>query len=82
MPDCLRQTPRLVGQVGWLPSSCSYKLRAAGKPLAEWHYLVSGDPSAVHRQGPGVAGRVVSETEAGPLEHHIVDWVEDEEPAA
>ena len=82
VPDCLRLTPRLVDQVAWLPSSCAYKLRAAGKPLAEWHYLLSGDPSAVHRRGPGVAGRVVSETDAGPLEHHIVDWPDEEEQPA
>ncbi|MGX7926768.1 YcgN family cysteine cluster protein [Tsuneonella sp. HG094] len=82
VPDCLRLTPRLVDQVTWLPDSCAYRLRAAGKPLKEWHHLISGDPEAVHRRGPGVAGRVVSETDAGPLEHHIVDWPEDEEEAA
>ena len=26
------------------------------------------------RAGVSVAGRVVSETDAGPLEHHIVEW--------
>jgi hypothetical protein len=26
------------------------------------------------RAGACVAGRVVSETDAGPLEHHIVEW--------
>lgn len=77
VPDCLRLTPRLVHQVAWLPESCAYRLRATGKPLAEWHYLECGDPHAVHRRGPGVAGRVVSETVAGPLEHHVVDWPDD-----
>jgi len=77
VPDCLRLTPRLVGQVTWLPDSCAYRLRAEGRPLREWHHLLSGDPTAVHRRGPGVAGRVVSEIDAGPLEHHIVDWPDD-----
>jgi hypothetical protein len=27
--------------------------------------------------GACVAGKVVSETEAGPLEHHLVVWEED-----
>ena len=81
VPDCLRLTPRLVGQVTWLPDSCAYRLRAAGQPLKEWHYLLSGDAEAVHSRGPGVAGRVVSETEAGPLEHHIVDWPDDDDEA-
>ena len=29
------------------------------------------------RAGVSVAGRVVSEDEAGPLEHHVVDWDDD-----
>ena len=74
VPDCLRLTPRLVNQVTWLPPSCAYRLRADGEPLPEWHYLISGDREAVKHAGISVAGRVVSEDDAGPLEHHIVDW--------
>ena len=74
VPDCLRLTLRIMGEVPWLPPSCAYRLRNQGKPLPEWHYLISGDPEAVKRAGVSVAGRVVSETEAGPLEHHIVVW--------
>ncbi|NNC59706.1 MAG: YcgN family cysteine cluster protein [Erythrobacter sp.] len=77
VPDCLRLTLRIVEDVAWLPSSCAYRLRADGQELPRWHYLISGDPEAVHRQGAGVAGRVVSETRSGPLEHHIVDWGDD-----
>ncbi len=74
VPDCLRLTPRLVNQVNWLPLSCAYRLRADGEPLPDWHYLISGDRDAVKHAGASVAGRVVSEDDAGPLEHHIVDW--------
>ena len=74
VPDCLRLTLKIVEDVEWLPRTCAYRLRADGEPLPAWHYLLSGDPDAVHREGAGVAGRVVSETRAGPLEHHIVDW--------
>jgi uncharacterized cysteine cluster protein YcgN (CxxCxxCC family) len=28
----------------WMPSTCAYRLRAEGKPLFDWHYLISGDP--------------------------------------
>lgn len=75
VPDCMRLTPRLVKQVTWLPGTCAYRLRADNQPLANWHYLVSGNRDTVHTQGPGVAGRVVSETVAGPLEHHVIDWL-------
>ncbi|MFN4241561.1 MAG: YcgN family cysteine cluster protein [Erythrobacter cryptus] len=74
VPDCLRLTPRIVATVQWLPSTCAYRLRAEGRPLPGWHYLLSGDRHKVEEVGVSVIGRVVSETEAGPLEHHIVEW--------
>ena len=63
-----------MDSVPWLPETCAYRLRAEGEPLREWHYLLSGDREDVKRAGISVAGRVVSETDAGPLEHHIVEW--------
>ncbi len=72
VPDCLRLTPKLAGQVEWLPDSCAYRLRAQGRPLPDWHYLLSGDREAVHRAGASVAGKAISEDIAGPLENHIV----------
>ncbi|MGI8942984.1 MAG: YcgN family cysteine cluster protein [Qipengyuania sp.] len=77
VPDCLTLTKATAGDLPWLPRTCAYRLRAAGKPLYEWHYLVSGDREAVIRAGVSVAGRVVSEVESGPLEHHIVEWDDD-----
>lgn len=81
VPDCLQLTLRLVEQVRWLPDTCAYRRRAEGRPLPRWHYLVSGDRDAVVRAGVSVAGRVISEDVAGPLEHHVVCWEEDEESA-
>ena len=74
VPDCLRLTLKIVDEVEWLPETCAYRRRAAGRPLPEWHHLLTGDREAVHRAGASVAGRVISERDAGPLEHHIVDW--------
>ncbi|WP_407673071.1 YcgN family cysteine cluster protein [Novosphingobium beihaiensis] len=80
VPDCIRLTPETAGELAWLPPSCAYRLRAEGDPLPEWHYLVCGDREAVHRAGMSVAGKVISETVAGPLEHHIVwPYGDDEE---
>ena len=47
VPDCLRLTPKLVNQVAWLPPTCAYRLRADGKPLPEWHYLLTGSPEQI-----------------------------------
>ena len=74
VPDCLRLTLSIVEDVPWLPSTCAYRRRAQDLPLPSWHYLISGDRDAVKRVGVSVAGRVISETDAGPIEHHIVDW--------
>lgn len=74
VPDCLRLTPKIVDDVPWLPSSCAYRRRAAGLPLPGWHYLISGDRDAVRRAGISIIGRVICETEAGPLEQHLVEW--------
>jgi uncharacterized protein len=74
VPDCVSLTPKEVAAIDWLPPSCAYRRLAEGRGLAWWHPLVSGDPDTVHRAGISVRGRVVSEREAGPLEHHIVEW--------
>jgi uncharacterized cysteine cluster protein YcgN (CxxCxxCC family) len=79
VPDCLRLTPQSAGALPWLPETCAYRLRASGAPLPGWHYLICGDPGRVHAEGVSVAGRVISEDEAGPLESHVV-WPEGMEP--
>ena len=79
VPDCLRLTLKLVDKVPWLPDTCAYRRRADDRPLPGWHYLLTGDREAVIRAGVSVAGRVISEDEAGPLEHHIVEWGDGED---
>lgn len=74
VPDCLRLTLKLVETVPWLPDTCAYRLRADGAPLPRWHHLLTGDRSAMIEAGACIAGRVVSEVDAGPLEHHIIEW--------
>ena len=71
--ECVRLTPRSVADIDWLPSTCAYRLRANGEQLPEWHYLVSGDPEAVHRAGESVRGWTISEDDAGDFEHHLTD---------
>jgi len=73
VPDCIRLTAANVDRFAWLPSTCAYRLRAEDRPLPGWHYLLCGDPEAVHRAGQSVRGWTISEGEAGDLELHIVD---------
>ncbi|RJF93737.1 YcgN family cysteine cluster protein [Sphingomonas cavernae] len=73
VPECVRLTPARLREIDWLPDTCAYRLLDEGKPLPEWHPLITGDPESVHKAGISVRGWTVSETEAGELELHIVD---------
>lgn len=73
VPDCVRLTLANVDTLSWLPSTCAYRLRAAGQPLPEWHHLISGDRDTVHQAGASVRGWTVAEAEAGDYEHHLID---------
>ena len=74
VPDCLRLTYKLVQAVNWLPDTCAYRRRADGDPLPDWHPLLTGSKDAMIEAGASVAGRCISETVAGPLEHHLARW--------
>jgi hypothetical protein len=73
VPECIRLTPRLVRTLDWLPSTCAYRLLDEGKPLPDWHPLITGDRDSVRRAGQSVSGWTVSEDEVGDLEHHLID---------
>jgi len=73
VPECVRLTPAKLRDIDWLPDSCAYRLVDEGKPLPEWHHLVTGDRESIHRAGMSTRGWTVSEDEAGDLENHIVD---------
>jgi uncharacterized protein len=73
VPDCVRLTPAKLDELEWLPKTCAYRLRHEGKPLPDWHYLVSGDRESVHVAGQSVRGWTISEVDAGDLEMHLVD---------
>ncbi|HKT16237.1 MAG TPA: YcgN family cysteine cluster protein [Allosphingosinicella sp.] len=73
VPDCIRLTRDGIERLAWLPKTCAYRLRAAGAALPDWHYLICGDPEAVHSAGMSVRGWTVSEDESGDLEHHLID---------
>ncbi len=59
MPDCLQLTHENIYRK-WLPPTCAYRLLAKGRPLPDWHPLITGDPDSVHTSGISVRNFAVS----------------------
>ncbi len=76
VPDCVRLTPENLDRLPWMPATCAYRLLAEGRPLPQWHPLVSGDPRSVHDAGVSVRGRCISEefVHEHDLIERVVHW--------
>lgn len=74
VPDCIQLTADKIAEYAWLPDSCAYRRLAEGRPLPEWHPLLTGSRSAMHAAGQSVRGKVIHERERGDWEAHIVTW--------
>ncbi len=77
VPDCIKVTPEVARTEKWLPDTCAYRLLAEGKPLFDWHPLISGNPDSVGEAGMSVRGKVVSEQYVHPdeLPEHLAHWL-------
>jgi uncharacterized cysteine cluster protein YcgN (CxxCxxCC family) len=76
VPECVVLTPGSIARVAhWMPSTCAYRLRHEGRPLHDWHPLLSGDPESVHRAGQSVRGWTIPEYEVPEedWEDHIIE---------
>ncbi len=61
---CVRLAPETIHEdKDWMPRTCAYRLLAEGKPLYDWHYLISGSRETVREVGVSVHGRTVPEYE-------------------
>lgn len=79
VPDCIVLRPdNLDSHAYWMPRTCAYRLLWEGRPLYDWHPLISGTAESVHRAGVSVRGMTVSEfdTPEDDWEDYII-----EEPA-
>ena len=62
VPECVRLSPKTLPKVAyWMPQTCAYRLLFQGKPLPDWHPLLTGDPDSPHTSGNSVRGWTVSE---------------------
>ncbi len=73
--DCVMLSPQNIERHAyWMPTTCAYRLLYEGKPLFDWHPLVSGSPKTVHESGISMRHKVVAEFEINEddLEDYIV----------
>ncbi|WP_409523021.1 YcgN family cysteine cluster protein [Nitrincola sp. MINF-07-Sa-05] len=54
VPNCVQLRPEDVSEFHWLPPTCSYRLIHEGKPLPEWHPLLTGKSDTVISAGASV----------------------------
>lgn len=76
VPECVQLTPQNISKIAyWMPASCAYRLIYDGKPLYDWHPLVSGSTETVHEAGISVRGWTVPEFEVPEeeWEDHIIE---------
>lgn len=75
--DCVKLTPANVGEIAWLPDTCAYRLLHEGRPLFDWHPLVSGDPGSVQKAGMSMFGQITAFEDDmnhdGDYLHHLVE---------
>jgi uncharacterized cysteine cluster protein YcgN (CxxCxxCC family) len=78
VPDCIVLQADELADLHWLPSTCAYRLLSEGKPLFDWHPLITGDPESVHLAGISIRGRAISDEFVHPdgYDEHIISWVE------
>ncbi|KGQ38910.1 YcgN family cysteine cluster protein [Gallibacterium genomosp. 1] len=68
MPDCTKLTKKNLPDFTWLPKTCAYRLLYEGKPLPEWHPLLVGNQSEMHKANVMVTN--------GIHEQDVIDWFE------
>lgn len=76
VPECIVLKPgNIPDNLYWMPRTCAYRLIWEGRPLYDWHPLLTGDPESVHRAGVSVRDLTVPEweVEEDEWEEHVID---------
>ncbi len=76
VPGCVVLTPQTIREIkDWMPATCAYRLLAEGRPLPDWHPLVTGDPESVARAGIAMRAMTVPEydVDEDDLPDHVIE---------
>ena len=75
---CVVLTPENIARTAyWMPSTCAYRLLFEGKPLFDWHPLISGDTQSVAAAGLTMQGKTIPEydIDQDDLEDYIIEGI-------
>jgi uncharacterized cysteine cluster protein YcgN (CxxCxxCC family) len=73
VPECAVLSVDQPENFKWMPETCAYRLIHEGKPLPDWHPLLSGSSASVHEHGASARKKLIPEFLAGEdLEKYIV----------
>lgn len=77
MPDCMILSVNNQAALEVMPSTCAYRLLDAGKPLPDWHPLITGRQESVAEAGMSIVGKAVSEEyiHYTQFPEHLINWV-------
>ncbi len=76
VPSCMvLSMDTLSDSLAFSPSTCAYRLIYEGKPLYDWHPLISKSPNSVVEAGISVLGKVIPQTDVAEddWEDYVVD---------
>lgn len=76
VPECIDLKQHDFAEYNWLPSTCAYRLLTDGKPLPNWHPLVSGSAESVKDAGVSISSYAIKESQVDDPEDHIISWLE------
>lgn len=62
--NCHLVTLEVLEKPGLLPNTCAYRLIKDGKPLYDWHHLISGSRDTIREAGVSIVGFAEANNEA------------------
>lgn len=74
VPTCVQLTLPRIAEFDWLPDSCGYRRIYLGKPLPDWHPLITGQRDSLKQAGVGLSAiPVVVDTGDLDYEDYVIE---------
>lgn len=75
VPECAVLSVRQPEHFEWMPETCAYRLMHEGKPLPDWHPLITGHPASVHDHGASARKKLIPEflADEEQLDKYVID---------